>query len=329
MFFHLLFFQSNQYTTIITLILCTLIPTQLLSNNVSYHFDLRFVFLIPIFAYLFLLTTNTLFLTTQTMDVYGSTKGRRSMIVQKLKSNSSVSVAELSREFGVSEVTIRKDLNILYERNLIIRTHGGAILGSNPVTSYEDVHINSKRLIHYREKKAIGKAAASIIKEGDTIMLDSGTTTIEIARNLHKFQHLTIITNAINVAVELLAYKRFNVIMLGGNLRETSQSTVGPVSESVLKMFYCDKLFLGVDSFNLESGLSTPNIEEANINQVMISRAKEVIAVFDSSKINKRALAFIAPIEKIDTIVTDEGMPMKLRNQIKSSNINLIVVSPA
>lgn len=263
------------------------------------------------------------------MDLYGSTKGRRSMILQKLKSNSSVSVAELSREFGVSEVTIRKDLNILYERNLVIRTHGGAILGSNPVTTYEDVHINSKRLIHYREKKAIGKAAAALIKDGDTIMLDSGTTTLEIARNLHKFQRLTIITNAINVAVELLAYKRFNVIMLGGNLRETSQSTVGPVSESVLKMFYCDKLFLGVDSFNMESGLSTPSIEEANINQVMISRAKEVIAVFDSSKINKRALAFIAPIEKIDTIVTDEGMSIKLRNQVRSAGINLVVVEPA
>lgn len=263
------------------------------------------------------------------MDLYGSTKGRRSMILQKLKSNSSVSVAELSSEFGVSEVTIRKDLNILYERNLVIRTHGGAILGTNPVTDYEEMHINSKRLIHYREKKAIGRAAAALIKDGDTIMLDSGTTTIEIARNLHKFQRLTILTPAINVAVELLAYKRFNVILLGGNLRETSQSTVGPVSEAVLKMFFCDKLFIGVDSFNIESGLSTPNIEEANINQVMMSRAREVIAVFDSSKINKRALAHIAPIEKIGTIVTDDGMSMKVRSQIKSANVNLVVVAPA
>ena len=263
-------------------------------KNLSYRFDLCFVFLLRIFVLPLwgknINHTNSKLLF---MDVYGSTKGRRSMILQKLKTNSEVSVAELSREFGVSEVTIRKDLNILYERNLVIRTHGGAILGTNPVATYEEVHINSKRLIHYREKKAIGKAAAAIIKDGDTIMLDSGTTTMEIARNLHKFQRLTIITNAINVAVELLAYKRFNVIMVGGNLRETSQSAVGPVTESVLKMFYCDKLFLGVDSFNLESGISTPNIEEANINQVMMSRAKEVIAVFDSSKINKRALASI------------------------------------
>lgn len=261
------------------------------------------------------------------MEIYRSTKGRRSLILQKLKTDSSVSVTELSKEFNVSEVTIRKDLNTLYKRNLIIRTHGGAILGSSTIATYEDTHINNKQLIHFREKKAIGKLAASLINDGDTILLDSGTTTLEIARNLHKFERLTIITNAMNVAVELLAYKRFNVILLGGNLRETSQSTVGPVAESILRMFYCDKLFLGVDSFNMESGLSTPNIEEANINQVMMSRAKEVIAVFDSSKINKRALAFIAPIESLSAIVTDDAIPNNVRSKIKAMKINLLIAN--
>lgn len=257
------------------------------------------------------------------MEVYGSTKGRRSMILQKLKTDSSVAVSELSKEFGVSEVTIRKDLNTLYKRNLVIRTHGGAMLGANSVATYDDVHINNKRFLHYREKQSIGKVAAGLIEDGDTILLDSGTTALEVARNFHRFQRLTIITNAINVALEVLQYKRFNVILMGGNVREPSQSTVGPIAESNLKLFYCDKLFLGVDSFNLESGLSTPNIEEANINQVMLSRAKEVIAVFDSSKINKRALAFIAPIDNLTTIVTDEGMPMNIRSQIKAMNVNL------
>mgnify|MGYP001220328700 CR=1 FL=1 len=257
------------------------------------------------------------------MDIYGSTKGRRSMILQKIKTDSAVSVSELSKEFNVSEVTIRKDLNTLYKRNLVIRTHGGAMMGSNPIATYDDVHINSKRFMHFREKQSIGRTAAALINDGDTIMLDSGTTTLEIAKNLHKFQRLTILTNAINVAIEVLQYKRFNVILLGGNLREPSQSTVGPIAESNLRLFYCDKLFLGVDSFNLESGLSTPNIEEANINQVMLTRAKEVIAVFDSSKINKRALAFITPVDNIHTIVCDEGMPMNIRSQLKAMNIDL------
>lgn len=260
------------------------------------------------------------------MDIVKTTKGRRALILQKLKKQASVSVAELHEEFQVSEVTIRKDLNDLFERNLLIRTRGGAIASSSSVNK-DDTPINNKRFFNIREKQAIGRLAASLIEEGNTIMLDSGTTTLEIARNLGRFQRLTIITNALNVATELLKYKRFNVILLGGNLRETSQSTVGPVAESNLKVFYCDKLFLGVDSFNIECGLSTPNIEEANINQVMLSMASEVVAVFDSSKVNKRSFAFIAPVDKIDVIVTDSNLPANIRTQLKSMNIKLHIAN--
>lgn len=207
--------------------------------------------------------TNTDF---ERMESLKTAKGRRSLILQRLKNNSSVSVKELHEEFGVSEVTIRKDLNMLYDRNLLIRTRGGAMCCAAE-ESGDDASISSKRFFNMREKQAIGRLAATLIEEGNTIMLDSGTTTLEIARNLQRFQRLTIITNAVNIAVELLKYKRFNVILLGGNLREPSHSTVGPVAESNLRLFYCDKLFLGVDSFNIECGLSTPNIEEANINQ--------------------------------------------------------------
>ena len=233
------------------------------------------------------------------------------MILQRLKSQSAISVEELHREFGVSEVTIRKDLNALDERNLLIRTRGGAI------------GLPNTRFFNTREKQAIGRVAATLIEENDTILLDSGTTTLEIARNLHKFQRLTIITNSINIAAELLGYKRFNIILLGGNLRGASQSTVGPIAEMNLKVFYCDKLFLGVDSFNIECGLSTPNIEEANINQMMLSMSKRVIAVFDSSKCNKRSFAFIAPVDKIDVVVSDSNLPANIRNQLRSMQIKV------
>lgn len=256
-----------------------------------------------------------------------SSKGRRSSILQILRENSNVSVSELSKRFGVSEVTIRKDLNLLKERNLLVRTRGGA-MASDAGLAEDEISLRFKTLAHYREKRAIGRAAAELIEDGDTIIIDSGTTALQVACNLHKFKNLTVLTNALNVAQEVLSYKRFNVILLGGYIRNSSESVVGALAELNLKMFYCDKLFLGVDSFNVENGLSTPSIEEANINQIMIQRSRKVITVFDSSKVNKRALAYIAGLDKIDVVVTDEGMDKSMRNQLKSMDIKVITVKP-
>lgn len=262
------------------------------------------------------------------MNIYDSAQGRRSAILQRLKEDSTVNVTELSRDFGVSEVTIRKDLRILKERKLLIRVHGGAITQASEARSEEEErNFSFKRLVNAREKEAIGRAAAAHIKNGDTILIDSGTTALEVVHNLHKFNDLTIITNSVNAMMDALKYKRFKVILLGGSVRESSNSIVGPLAESNLKLFYCDKLFLGVDSFSLEAGLSTPSMEEASTNQVMISRAREVIAVFDSSKINKRALAFIAMPDKINTIITDNHIPSNIRNQLKAMKVNVETVS--
>lgn len=256
-----------------------------------------------------------------------SSKGRRSSILQILRENSNVSVAELSKRFGVSEVTIRKDLNLLKERNLLVRTRGGAITSDQGAVENE-VSLRFKTLAHYREKRAIGRAAAELIEDGDTIIIDSGTTALQVACNLHKFKNLTVLTNALNVAQEVLSYKRFNVILLGGYIRNSSESVVGALAELNLKMFYCDKLFLGVDSFNLENGISTPSIEEANINQIMIQRSRKVFAVFDSSKVNKRALAYITGLDQIDAVVTDDGMDKTMRKQLKAMDIKVIAVKP-
>jgi len=261
------------------------------------------------------------------MDIYDSAQGRRSAILQRLKEDSSVNVTTLSKEFGVSEVTIRKDLRILEDRKLLVRVHGGAIKRVKETeTETEERNFNFKRLVNAREKEAIGKAAAAHIKNGDTILIDSGTTALEVARNLHKFNDLTIITNSVYAMMEAIKYKRFKVILLGGTVRESSNSIVGPLTESNLKLFYCDKLFLGVDSFSVEDGLSTPSVEEASANQVMISRAREVIAVFDSSKVNKRALAFIAMPDKVDTIITDSHLPASVKNQLKAMKVNVETV---
>ena len=256
-----------------------------------------------------------------------SSSGRRSAILQILKKNSNVSVTELSKRFGVSEVTIRKDLNLLKDRNLLVRTRGGAITNDTG-TNEDEMSIRFKKLAHYREKQAIGRAAADLIEDGDIIIIDSGTTALQVACNLHQFKNLTVLTNALNVAQEVLSYKRFNVILLGGNIRSSSESVVGALAESNLKMFYCDKLFLGVDSFRVENGISTPSVEEANINQIMISRSRKVIAVFDSSKVNKRSLAFITDLSKIDAVVTDDGLDKSIRSQLKAMDLEVITVKP-
>ena len=160
---------------------------------------------------------------------------------------------------------------------------------------------------------------------------------MEIAKNLHSFKQLTIITNAIDIAIELSKYKRFNVILLGGHLRDSSLSTVGPIAENTLKIFYCDKLFLGVDSFNLERGVSTPNIEEASQtlnrlkhglpyeDKIKFAKTKRV---FDSSKVNKKSFAFIAPVSKLSAIVTDNNMPLDIKTQIKKMGVKLYETEP-
>ncbi len=261
------------------------------------------------------------------MANYYSTRERRADILQMLNQKERVMISEFCEKYGLSEVTIRKDLEILKNRNLLLRIRGGAIRIPSMVDDLNDPKVGHKKLFHFKQKKAIGRYAATLINENETIILDSGTTTMQIAKNLHEFQSLTIVTNSIDIALEVSKYNRFNVILLGGHLRSVSLSTVGPLAESVLKVCYCDKLFLGVDSFSLEKGISTPNFEEANINQTMISMAKECIAVFDSSKFNKRSFAFIANLQDIDAIVTDDDVPMEELNELKKNHIKTHIVA--
>ena len=256
---------------------------------------------------------------------FSSAKERRALILRQLEQKAEVSVTDLSKETGISEVTIRKDLTILQNRNLLVRTRGGAM--RRPVENQkEDITIAKKQMFNFKEKERIGEEAAKMIKDGDFIMLDSGTTTLEVARHLDAFQNLHIITNAMNIATELMTYKRFDVVLLGGNVRVNSHSTVGPLALSVMHNFRGYKLFLGVDSFSLEDGVSTPNMEEALLNQLMIQQADKVIAVFDSSKFNKRSYVHIANADEIDCIVTDRAIPMGMASKLKAVGIDVKVV---
>lgn len=251
-----------------------------------------------------------------------TTTERRVFILQKLDSNGQVEVTGLSRELNVSEVTIRNDLNKLEQKKVLIRTRGGAFKSERVGI---DSNIYDKNKLFYEEKRRIGQAAAELIEEGDTIILDSGSTTIEITKHLARFTNLTIITNALNIAISLAEMKNVNVIVPGGILRRNSLSLVGATAEETFQNYFCDKLFLAVDGFNLTHGLSTPNAEEAYLNRIMIKIAKKVIVVVDSSKFLKRSFAVIAPIAKIDIVITDSGISSKDQKELENAGVRVVI----
>ena len=253
-----------------------------------------------------------------------STVSRRIKILELLKTHGQVNVNELSESLGVTGVTIRNDLAQLEKKRVLIRARGGAIKLEQNFAD-EDYPLSDKQKKHLLEKREIGKRAAELIEENNTIIIDSGSTTYELAKNLKKFNDLTVITNALNVATLLAEYNNINVIVPGGMLKKNSLSLVGILAEKGFKDYFCDKLFLGVDGFDLDFGISTPNPEEAHLNQIMIEISKEVIVITDSSKFQRRGFALIAPVNKISTVVTDKGISPENKSKLEILGVNVII----
>ncbi|MAS71527.1 MULTISPECIES: transcriptional repressor AgaR [unclassified Leeuwenhoekiella] len=245
---------------------------------------------------------------------------RRSRILEELDTNGQVNVNELSAALGVSEVTIRNDLDKLEKNNLLVRAHGGAFKANNVA-----LPVTEKKKINLEVKRRIGKYAVSLINEEDSIILDSGTTTFEITNNLGGFKRLTVISNALDIVNNLAQYENLEVFMPGGYLKEFSMSLVGPMAERNLRQLYCNKLFLGVDGIKTGHGIFTHHMEEAYLNQLMIEIAEEVIVVADSSKFEKSGLAFICGFDKINAIITDDGLPESKREELRKNNVNVII----
>lgn len=252
-----------------------------------------------------------------------ATVDRREKILKLISEKGKVYVDELSSLCKVSEVTIRNDLNQLEKKNYLIRARGGALKFEGQVSL--DFNLSEKHKLHYTEKASIGKKAASLVNDSETIILDSGTTTAEIAKNLAHLNNISVITNAINIVNILAQFQAINVIIPGGYLRKNSLSLVGPLAEKNFKNFYVDKVFIGVDGFDPNIGAFTPNIEEAFLNEIMISIAKEVILVTDSSKFNRKSLAFICPVSVINTIVSDEGLSQSDRKKLEDGGVKVII----
>jgi DeoR family transcriptional regulator of aga operon len=249
---------------------------------------------------------------------------RRRAILAALHREGRVLVTDLAQQFHTSQVTIRKDLEILDAHGLVHRTHGGA-LPSRQAGALEDPTLREKEKLHRKEKLAIASAAAQLVKEGQVVILDSGTTTTAIARALRDFQNLTIVTNAVNIAAELSG-AAVEVILTGGTLRKNSFSLVGPIAEETLHRLNADILFLGVDGFDVHYGLSTPNLLEAKVNRVMVEVAKRTVAVCDSSKFGRRSLSLIVPPTSLHEIITDRAAPKADLRVLKKSGIEVTIV---
>jgi DeoR family transcriptional regulator of aga operon len=248
---------------------------------------------------------------------------RRQYIFGLAQKHGRVLVEELSESLGISRITIRKDLDYLQGRGLLQRTHGGALLPGSGALS--DPSLQEKEGLHSQEKLRIAAAAANLVQEGQCVLLDSGTTTTAIARALKRFSQLTIITNAVNIAGELSGTD-FEVLLTGGSLRKNSFSLVGPLAEDMLHEMHADILFLGVDGFDIEVGLTTPNVMESRVNRAMVKASSTVVAVCDSTKFNRRSLSKIVDASAIHHVITDGNLAPETCETLRAAGIKLTLV---
>lgn len=248
---------------------------------------------------------------------------RRHDIVQTALHHGKVLVDDLVEKYGVSAVTIRADLNLLNDKGLLIRARGGA-LANNRVS--KELSIEQKRHDNLGIKQRIATEAVCHIREGEAVILDSGTTTAEVALRLHTFRRLVVMTNGFNVAQNLLGAPGIEILMTGGTLRAKSQSFFGRQAEDSLRLYHFDKVILGVDGFDFHAGITTHFEYEAILNRLMCDVAKEVIVVTDSSKFNRTGVHRIRAFDQIQTLITDEGIPDTFANALESQGVELIVV---
>lgn len=239
------------------------------------------------------------------------TKARQAQILRELHQTAWVSVDQLSRSLGVSAASVRRDLAALESQGLLRRTHGGA----QPVGSllYEpfryDSSFKEQELRYADEKRRIGSAAADLVREGDTIGLTAGTTTTQLARALRHRRRITIVTNTVNVAMELADRVDLSVFVTGGLLRGGWFSLVGPVGLEAARTLFLDAVFIGVNGIDAEQGLTCHVPDEAAINRTLVRQARVRVAVADRSKLGVVTTSRICDIEDVHVLITDRDAP--------------------
>ena len=251
-------------------------------------------------------------------------EARRHRILEWLREEGSARVSVLAEAFDVSEVTVRQDLEKLEAEGHVVREHGGAYLKSVPD------QVRAMALQHQGNrgaKQRIGRAAAALVQDGETIIIDSGSTTTEVAANLFGRRDMTVITNALNIALMLGAEPGFDVHMTGGHFKAPTLSLSGEKSADYFRGLYAQKLFLATAALDVETGLTYPALSDIAVKRAMIESAQTVYLVADSSKIGTRSFCVLGGLEPVDALVTDEGISAADRAAIEAAGVEVIVAA--
>ena len=258
------------------------------------------------------------------MIVRRDTSSRRERIVALLREHNSVQIPALADMFGVSTQTLRKDLNFLDAKGVCTRSPGGALLRLGALSPIEEA-IDVKRRRFADEKVRIGRAAAALIGAGESVLLDSGTTTLQVARHVNTADALVVVTNDVGIMNELAAREAVQLVFLGGTLRRKNLSFYGTQTERALESLHVDKLFLAADGFHAEKGITTHYEPEALLNRLMCRAASEIILVADSSKFGRICLHKILEPQGITRVVTDAGIASETRDELARIGVEVII----
>lgn len=248
---------------------------------------------------------------------------RRKYILENISKEGLLKVSELAVTLGVTPTTIRKDLNYLESRGLLYRAYGSALPTASPVM---DINLNNKKLINYDNKVKIGKCAASFLEDNDSIIISSGSTLAVFAECIKPKGRLNIVSTAVNVSSFFGESKDVTVMQVGGLLYSNTLSVIGNDAISTLSNIYCSKVFIGVDGIDMNYGVTTGTMEEAEIIRQMIKSSEQTIILADSSKFGNKGFARICGFDQIDMIITDGGFPQEAKKELEEMGVRVIIV---
>lgn len=250
---------------------------------------------------------------------------RRGQIMLLLKQQGKISITELIEKFDCSEATIRRDLDLLDKRGELIRTIGGALYEG--ISNAREIPFSEKRQRLWLEKEAIARKAMEFIQEGDNICLSGGTTTYLIAKELKSRSGITVVTNAVNIAMELADSVGIQVVVIGGVMRAKNFELCGPLAEKTIEYLNIGKMFLGIDGFTVEQGITTYSEQEAQTARMLMNRAQQTIGVFDHTKVGKSSLFSIAPLTELYACITDKPCDEEITNYLRDKEIAIVTAN--
>ena len=247
---------------------------------------------------------------------------RKMRILELIKENDKVSVLQLCDYFNVSGATIRNDLRELEGSKLLKRTHGGAMLKTK--TGFE-LDAQHKEGYYQAEKEKIALLALNLIEDGDTIILDTGTTTLELAKKLSSKRNLTVVINDIQIARTLEEIEDMNIIFIGGAIRKRFHCTVGNLGTAMIAGLAVDKAFMATNGISLNKGATTPEVNQAEIKKAMLAIASKIVILCDSSKIGRSSFAQFAKIQQVDIIITDSSINDNFKQGFEAQGIEVMI----